>query len=646
MNINKYDVISFDIFDTLLSRRLAKPQDVFSLMESYLSSISEWVKYPDLIDNFTMLRVRAEAQARKNKVEMCGGEPEILIHHIYDEIRKVIGFTLVEQKELINIELMIEKSILFKPKKVSKLFHDAVNSGAMVVIISDMYLTSDMLKDLLNNCGYNINEKIRVFSSGDEGVSKHSGKLYELVREKLNIDSNVKWLHIGDNSHADISSAKIHGIKAHLADWSANNYTPIPHWLAKDIVGKSICNFTQLPQAKEFYNSSSVLESIGFKYFGPLLLGYISWFVQLAKDKNIEKLIFLARDAHLIQKLYKKYFSKVYPFEQDYMYVSRATAYKLGITDWPMHRIWSFFSGKNKKSIAKILALFNLKEYEYISELKEIGFTDSSYIPSESEFQKIHWLVNRLYVKILRSSSTYREEYISYFKNMTSGITNIAFIDVGWAGNIQTVLARALSNDWINKEISGFYLATFDNAVLNKSMYNIMEGWLVNDGKPEHIMKTLLSGGVELLELAMADNTGSTKDYQKDSHGNIIPIRESITESEKIYLSSAKQIQDGIYQFFDYISPLVSYLPVSCFTSIFLADNFMNLILSPTKDEISALADITHSEAAGDNNSRLSLAKKIHLKDRLFRTNKYYEELNQSYWKQSFLIRNRRAFWK
>ena len=33
--MKNYDVISFDIFDTLLSRRLAKPQDVFSLMESF-----------------------------------------------------------------------------------------------------------------------------------------------------------------------------------------------------------------------------------------------------------------------------------------------------------------------------------------------------------------------------------------------------------------------------------------------------------------------------------------------------------------------------------------------------------------------------------------------------------------------------------
>ena len=92
--------------------------------------------------------------------------------------------------------------------------------------------------------------------------------------------------------------------------------------------------------------------------------------------------------------------------------------------------------------------------------------------------------------------------------------------------------------------------------------------------------------------------------------------------------------------------PLIKSLPISCFNSIFLADNFMRLILAPSKVEIETLADITHSEAAGDNDGRLSLAKKLKLKDRLFKTNTYYDELNKSYWKQSFLIRNRRAFWK
>jgi len=306
--MKNYDVISFDIFDTLLSRRLAKPQDVFSLMESFLSTQKKWVNWPDLVDNFTVLRVKAEETARYNKVTRFGGEPEILIHDVYAELRNMLHFSENEEDELIDIELMIEKLVLFKTKRADLIFKEAIASGAKIIIISDMYWPSNILKEMLLNCGYSISDDIAVFSSGEEGVSKHTGELYKLVRDKLKIPNNKSWLHFGDNQHSDIDKAKENNINTSLADWSCNDYSNIDHWLTKDVVGVSICKFLELPQAKDFYNSDSPLESIGFKYFGPLLLGYISWFVKLAKDKSIEKLIFLARDAHLIQKLYKKYF--------------------------------------------------------------------------------------------------------------------------------------------------------------------------------------------------------------------------------------------------------------------------------------------------------------------------------------------------
>ena len=97
--MKNYDVISFDIFDTLLSRRLAKPQDVFSLMESFLSTQKKWVNWPDLVDNFTVLRVKAEETARYNKVIRFGGEPEILIHDVYAELRNMLHFSENEEDE-------------------------------------------------------------------------------------------------------------------------------------------------------------------------------------------------------------------------------------------------------------------------------------------------------------------------------------------------------------------------------------------------------------------------------------------------------------------------------------------------------------------------------------------------------------------
>lgn len=643
--MNGYDVITFDIFDTLISRRLSKPKDVFSLMEAFLSYQDKWALYPELINNFTELRVRSEKLAREYKVETSGGEAEVLIEDIYIQLSKLIGLDNCDIEYLIDMEISCEKAVLFKSSKAEEIFNNAIASGAKIAIISDMYLSSNILRELLILCGYNL-DNIKVFSSGEEGVSKHSGKLYSLVKRELDIKDDQKWLHIGDNIHSDIENAQKFGIKTLLADWSGNNYQESGHWLVKDIIGCSIRDFLALPQSKTFYDDENTLETIGFKIFGPLLLGYISWFVSLAKEKELDKLVFLARDAHLIQKLYIKYFQDKYFFEQDYMYVSRATAYKIGLTDWPMHRIWGFFGGKNRKSVKQILNLFRLKEEDYLLDLKEIGFPNAEYKPSDEESQKVHWLINKLFSKILNSSAEYRKEYVSYFKGMFENYEKIGIVDIGWAGNIQSVIVRALSSQWIDKDFLGLYLATFENAKENESIYNHMNGWLVNNGDPADRVKILLSGGVELLELAMADNTGSTKDYKKYENGEILPVRENVSDSEKIYLEKASEIQSGIGKFFNYISPLINLLPTESLTSIFLADPFIRLILDPSFDEIESLADITHSESAGDNDSRLALAKKVSIFSKLTKNDEFEVGMRNSYWKEAFKKRNRRMFWK
>ena len=74
-----------------------------------MSTQKKWVNWPDLVDNFTVLRVKAEETARYNKVIRFGGEPEILIHDVYAELRNMLHFSENEEDELIDIELMIEK---------------------------------------------------------------------------------------------------------------------------------------------------------------------------------------------------------------------------------------------------------------------------------------------------------------------------------------------------------------------------------------------------------------------------------------------------------------------------------------------------------------------------------------------------------
>lgn len=67
MKLNKFNVISFDIFDTLVSRRLYRPKDLFSLMQSIMSNMDLTKESIYVIDNFSEIRIKAETDAREKK---------------------------------------------------------------------------------------------------------------------------------------------------------------------------------------------------------------------------------------------------------------------------------------------------------------------------------------------------------------------------------------------------------------------------------------------------------------------------------------------------------------------------------------------------------------------------------------------------
>ena len=59
--IEKYENVSFDVFDTLLKRKVNNPNDVFNLMQRAVQ---------DKISNFAQKRIHAESQARSKNITL------------------------------------------------------------------------------------------------------------------------------------------------------------------------------------------------------------------------------------------------------------------------------------------------------------------------------------------------------------------------------------------------------------------------------------------------------------------------------------------------------------------------------------------------------------------------------------------------
>ncbi len=194
--IDKYDVISFDIFDTLLLRNVLKPIDIFRVLEIE-------VKEKYYIDNFCRMRIEAEQNSRTEK-----NQYETTLDEIYDTL--LINSKIIKE-EIKKMEINLEKEFLtFNP--FMKLVYDyAVSKNKKIVCISDMYLPEKIISDILNNNGY---KDIKVYVSNEYHKHKSNMTLYELVWEKEKFEKE-NWLHIGDNYYSDYEQARNFGISSY-----------------------------------------------------------------------------------------------------------------------------------------------------------------------------------------------------------------------------------------------------------------------------------------------------------------------------------------------------------------------------------------------------------------------------------------------
>ena len=188
-----YDVVSFDIFDTLVERALSVPQMVFHLA-------GERVLGSDKAKKFRIARVDAERRARA-----LSPSAEVSLADIYDSLVGYDG----SRNRLMEAELAVELECCKAKSSGLELFASAKRLGKRVVLVSDMYLSKDFLTSLLHNCGVDGFDNLYV--STEFGCSKRSGLLFERMLQCEAISADMV-IHLGDDFVADVKGARMYGI--------------------------------------------------------------------------------------------------------------------------------------------------------------------------------------------------------------------------------------------------------------------------------------------------------------------------------------------------------------------------------------------------------------------------------------------------
>jgi len=436
--LQDYDIISFDVFDTLLLRPFSEPTDIFFFLGEKLG-----------IMDFKRIRIQQEFLARKEH-EKKYGDNEVTFAEIWERMEREVG---VPANEGMRAEMDAEEYFCFANPFMLELFNALKEMGKTIIAVSDMYLPSDFVGRLLEKNGFTGIEKI--YMSCEYGKSKSVGDLYGVVKDTY--AKALRLVHIGDNEYSDVKKAKEAGLSAYIypnvnaAGKLARAYdmSPLIGGAYRGVVNARL--YTGLKKYPPEYE-------YGYIYGGILVLGYCSFIREYCRTHGVDKILFLSRDGDIIKQAY----DFLYPGENtEYMYISRSVVTKLmrkrnrydfllRFADKLINQGLSITDVLGKMSLESLTKLFG----EKCGIRAQDALTDKNLDVFKAMLIKNYKLVDK-------ALAGFDEAAKAYYTSCLAGVKKAAVIDIGWAGSAAVSLSVLAKNDWgLDTEIIGLVAGT------------------------------------------------------------------------------------------------------------------------------------------------------------------------------------------
>lgn len=463
--LKEYEVISFDIFDTLIFRPFSQPADVFYLIGEQL----------DVMD-FRNIRIWAERDARL-KCYGKNGHTEVTLEEIWSNLREDVG-NMADGG--MKAEMETEEKLCYANPFMLSLWNKLLEMDKKLIVVSDMYLPKACIARILENAGYTGVQKIYI--SCNYRKSKADGKLYrEVIRDvfgKSSRNGHSKYfpmIHVGDNPHSDELMAKRAGIRTLPYPGVNCNLLTYRSGDMSYLVGSAYRGLV----SNHLYNGSAVYSmeyEYGYIYGGLFVLGYCSFIHDYCQKNQIDMALFLSRDGDILKQAY----DILYPGNRsEYVYWSRKAAVKLMAGEDKHDYFRRFIYHKVNQGITLAETIHSMELDFLLEELgdwKEIwkewherwgenGETFMDLRPEDELTDSNGYLLRRFmeakWDKILNAYETQRTAAKKYYGDILSRQNSAAAVDIGWAGSGALSLMHLVEKVWrIPCRITGIIAGT------------------------------------------------------------------------------------------------------------------------------------------------------------------------------------------
>lgn len=395
---------SFDIFDTLISRKGLEPESIFYWVKEQMEK-SE-LEYPQyVIKNYPAIRQSCEKNCReyynRSKVERDDERCEIQFEYIFNRMKKLYNLSSVQIEKLKEWELEAEYNDSIPLKEQVEKVKQLVDNGETVVLVSDMYLSTEFVKKLLTKADP-ILGTLPLYLSSEYGFQKSAKTLYLEVYKSFAPNYMFgKWVHHGDNEHSDIKMAEslnIQSVQIEKPSFNELEMTFVKEVGTYDsyLVASLLARFrTEHPLLKEQF---------AYSYVSFLFVPYVYWAIHDALERGDKILYFVSRDGHHLKRIADVIIeAEQLPIETKYIYASRRTWRIPSFIDHIDIGFWGQGYGNFGKisSFGKMLKALNMTEEDFRKVFPEL-----SDINEQTEFDTKFVLQ---IVDIFKSSKKYEE---------------------------------------------------------------------------------------------------------------------------------------------------------------------------------------------------------------------------------------------
>lgn len=452
----EYKLYSFDIFDTLITRKVATPKGIFVLMKDIINQSPQFADLPnDVKTNFFNYRTNSEFYLRQINNQWNDGK-DISLDMIYNHIQYTYFLTNEQTQAIKELEIQLELDNIIPIKENIEKLKVLLEKGKRVVLISDMYLPEYIIKEMLLKCDPVLCQ-VKLYLSSTLGFMKTKQALFHYVKEQENVEFR-EWTHMGDNKFADFFCARKLGIKAVLYP-----YVKFKEYEKSLLVANSQNSFVQISlgcakniRLNKFPNDEKA--QLGASLAGPILFPYIYWLLDQAQKRGIERLYFIARDGYILKLIADLIIKENnLPIKTKYIYGSRKAwrISALKVEDDELYRQFVQFTMYEPK---KIPQAFGLTKEEFLSILPKNLHNYSTYKPDNRLAEYLY--ENKDVLKFaIEKNKAQKECVINYLKNTIDCTDDkFAFVDLDGSGLTQNCLAR-LMNNFYDKKIKSFYYA-------------------------------------------------------------------------------------------------------------------------------------------------------------------------------------------